>query len=686
MSSRPIVLEADRRTLHHRQALRTAFPQWDLRPASWFSSRVPRAVWCGGGVDEVAGSFSESEGTRSGQSEVRFSPGFLRGYLECLNEPIMSFCASAHREFDISHQTGALSLHERIDGTDLDHDEEVRAQAAMSSIRDAQLSPYCAVPPAECHRKAVFGISQTFVLLIDETVERGRAVTHTPFDDMLASALAEWPDHQLVVLCNSATDPMRPSAGPLERLARGRKDVLLLDRPCNVWQLLTDATEVMVVNSLIGFLALLAGSPVSCFGKPFYARRGLTDDRAHTANSLDARSLTQVFTAAYIDHCRYIDPHDGKSISLEQAIDTLATIARSRARSGRGIVTVGLSPWKRRAVAPFLVSCTGPAIHVRNDAKAKRLSMEDGVSMAVWGADPYPNDLQDKGENRASDKRIVRMEDAFLRSIGLGASLRFPCSLVAERNGRLHFDARGVSGLETLIASRSLTASEIVRVRQLRQTIVAERATKYMLSGSTPTLPTTGRTRILVPGQVEDDASLRYGAGNVATNDALLARVRTRHPDAFIAYRAHPDVAAGLRPGRIDPLAADADVSDCALPDLLDWCDRVETMTSLTGFEALLRGVPVATHGWPFYAGWGLTDDGEDREPRGRADLDTLVHAALIDYPVYIHPRSRMPCTVERTLGALSADRHRQSPGRWNTDRAVTLLVRILRGFRATRR
>ena len=32
-------------------------------------------------------------------------------------------------------------------------------------------------------------------------------------------------------------------------------------------------------------------------------------------------------------------------------------------------------------------------------------------------------------------------------------------------------------------------------------------------------------------------------------------------------------------------------------------------MTSLMGFEALLRGIPVTTLGTPFYAGWGLTTD-----------------------------------------------------------------------------
>ena len=38
-------------------------------------------------------------------------------------------------------------------------------------------------------------------------------------------------------------------------------------------------------------------------------------------------------------------------------------------------------------------------------------------------------------------------------------------------------------------------------------------------------------------------------------------------------------------------------------------------MTSLTGFDALLRGKRVVTHGLPFYAGWGLTTDTEQDAP-----------------------------------------------------------------------
>ena len=112
--------------------------------------------------------------------------------------------------------------------------------------------------------------------------------------------------------------------------------------------------------------------------------------------------------------------------------------------------------------------------------------------------------------------------------------------------------------------------------------------------------------RILVPGQVEDDASIRLGAGEVRRNLDLLRAARTAHPQAQLIYKPHPDVEAGLRPGAISPAeiaALGASLASNADPvALIEACDRVITITSLLGFEALLRGKPVTCLGAPFYA------------------------------------------------------------------------------------
>ena len=79
-------------------------------------------------------------------------------------------------------------------------------------------------------------------------------------------------------------------------------------------------------------------------------------------------------------------------------------------------------------------------------------------------------------------------------------------------------------------------------------------------------------------------------------------------------------------------------------------------MTSLLGFEALIRGLPVTCLGTPFYAGWGLTRDlGPVLARRtARPTLTALTHAALIAYPRYHDPISRRPCPPEVAVERLA--------------------------------
>ena len=85
-------------------------------------------------------------------------------------------------------------------------------------------------------------------------------------------------------------------------------------------------------------------------------------------------------------------------------------------------------------------------------------------------------------------------------------------------------------------------------------------------------------------------------------------------------------------------------------------------MTSLVGFDALLRGKKVVIYGQPFYAGWGLTQDvfasGEAFLRRGRKlSLDELVAGALIYYPIYWNWESNTLSTCETTLIKLTKTR-----------------------------
>jgi capsular polysaccharide export protein len=98
------------------------------------------------------------------------------------------------------------------------------------------------------------------------------------------------------------------------------------------------------------------------------------------------------------------------------------------------------------------------------------------------------------------------------------------------------------------------------------------------------------------------------------------------------------------------------------MAQLLREVDEAHVITSLTGFEALLRGVPVTVYGAPFYAGWGLCTEVDlpaavaARRSR-HVSIDHLVAAALVDYPVYLHPKRDRLMTAEQAVQTLQAQR-----------------------------
>jgi capsular polysaccharide export protein len=205
---------------------------------------------------------------------------------------------------------------------------------------------------------------------------------------------------------------------------------------------------------------------------------------------------------------------------------------------------------------------------------------------------------------------------------------------------------------------------------------------KYNLSGDLPTLPPGHRS--LGPGQVEDDASILTGCGEVKTNAELLRRAREHNPSSVIIWKPHPDVVAGLRDGQVDAPErwADLTITGGNIGTILNNVDEIWTLTSLTGFEALLRGCRVTTLGAPFYAGWGLTRDMGPVPARRlggqRPTLAGLVHATLIDYPRYFDPVTGLACPVEVIVDRLIND-DIPTPGPFN--RGLSKLQGLLASY-----
>jgi capsular polysaccharide export protein len=228
-----------------------------------------------------------------------------------------------------------------------------------------------------------------------------------------------------------------------------------------------------------------------------------------------------------------------------------------------------------------------------------------------------------------------------------------------DRRG-IYYDATRPSDLEHLLQTMDFPLAFRARARALRSRIVAAGITKYAAGGAAWIRPEGAARVILVPGQVESDASLRLSAPAIRTNMELLQAVRHANPGSYVIYKPHPDVAAGLRARGSQECRAsswcDAVITDVAMGALLKAVDEVHVMTSLSGFEALLREKIVVCYGLPFYAGWGLTRDllSADRRTR-RLSLDELVGATLLTYPTYLDRTRRSLRTAEQTLDELQA-------------------------------
>lgn len=458
--------------------------------------------------------------------------------------------------------------------------------------------------------------------------------------------------------------------------------VKVISDAVNPIALLRQVDHVYTVSSHMGFEALMLGKSVHCFGVSWYSGWGLTDDH-HAPKKLMAQvlqrrhdylaaygndgaeasfSVNQLFYAAYMAYSRYADPASAQPCQINEAMDWLVTNRDWQQELAGKLTVYEFSRWK----IPFVKAFVGlprtqlvikPKRRLRNLLSLDHYRMDTDHPFLVWGLGKRLELQQYLDKKSVAQPTIYCMEDGFIRSNGLGATLLAPLSVVIDRQG-IYYDATRPSDLETLLVTcLELSQAQEARVHQLWHQLLTQRVSKYNVGKSNASFRAVveqarGKKRLLIVGQVEDDLSVQYCGSLIKTNAALIERVRQDYPDAYLIYKPHPDVEAGLRLGAVDQATlnlVDYVAYDAAMPDCLEAVDTVHTISSLTGFEALLRGLQVVCYGLPFYAGWGLTQDIDAHLPpkasyiarRNRQHpltLEQLIHAALIRYPLYRLP------------------------------------------------
>ncbi len=306
-----------------------AFLQAEVVPCWW---------WPRGALDATAG-WGRSRHTRRarqiaadrGLPFLALEDGFLRSFQPGRQCPPLSLVLD---DIGIHYDSTRPSALERLlaSGEDLLGGGAAQdAARARALILEHGLSKYNHAPPM-AQVQAVLGRpllrpdDVQRVLVVDQTrgdlsIALGGASEHT-FTDLLAAALANNPRATVYVKTHPQALAGRRQ-GHYTRLHDGER-LVVLRQAIEPLSLLRHMDAVYVVSSTLGFEALLAGRPVFCFGMPWYAGWGATRDRQRCERRTRARSVDELFVAAYLRYARYLNPETHAPGTVFDAIDWLA--------------------------------------------------------------------------------------------------------------------------------------------------------------------------------------------------------------------------------------------------------------------------------------------------------------------------------------------------------------------------
>lgn len=559
------------------------------------------------------------------------------------------------------------------------------------------------------------------VLLIDQTYGdasiEGAGADAKQFEKMLKIACRTHPQAAIWIKAHPAGKQGYLTALKLP------KNVKLLTEVLNPIALLKQVEHVYTVSSHMGFEALMLGKQVHCFGVNWYSGWGLTDDshapkkllqkvqkrrlktksvpsknlkerfgfkRLNNTSANATATVEQLFYAAYIQYSRYVDPATRQACDLNTVMNWLVTNRHWQDKLAGPLTVFEFSRWKLPFVKDF-VNFPQTELFVKPKPRLKNLLHPDHFRMdyhspaLVWGL-AKRQQLQNKLQQRGiTVPTIYCMEDGFIRSNGLGATLLAPLSVVIDKQG-IYYDATQPSDLEQLLGTcANLSTEQQARVQRLWQQLLTQRVSKYNVGTANSnnginTEVMANKRRLLIVGQVEDDLSVQYCGSLIKSNSALIERVREDYPEAYLIYKPHPDVEAGLRAGIVDKHTlklVDSVAYEMAMPDCLEAVDEVHTISSLTGFEALLRGLEVVCYGLPFYAGWGLTHDIDahlapksDFLRRRHRDtpltIEQLIYCTLICYPIYRLPEGYGLAQPEQVIDYLYPSKDGHNPVKYS--------------------
>lgn len=604
--------------------------------------------------------------------------GFLRSLnLGVENSPSFSI---VKEEVGIYYDATAPSKLENILNTyEFSSKELEQAKKAIELIKKEKLSKY---NNNLCLPKELFNTNEERVLIItqvanDTSLKFGLADNFST-QDIINEAIKENPNAKIYIKIHpDVLSGKKQSDFNAQDLP---SKCVVIKENYNPIELLSHFKKVYTKTSGMGFEALMLGCECVCYGMPFYAGWGLTQDKQACKRRLKKRSLEEVFCAAYILYSEYFNPYLNQKSDIFDTIYTLAKYKKIEQANSNTLYFLGFTLWKRWFMRPFFKAKNNKIIFLNSLDELYKANLNPEDKIFIWGK-KYDKTLLAKDFNN----EIFLVEDGFLRSVFLGSDLTRPFSLIIDCKG-LYVDPSKSSDLEDILQNHIFDESLKQRAKKLITIITQNKFSKYNGLKHEKLNFNTDKKIILIPAQVEDDASMILGGAGYDTLK-LLQSVRKANENAFLVFKPHPDVLSGNRKGLKDKSIilkyCDEIIENVSIDSAINVSDEVHTITSTSGFDALLRGKKVVVYGKPFYAGWGLTSDLHEIPRRTRVlSLEELVAGALILYPRYIHPKSKNLCEVELALDIMlkmQKDYFSKFYLRWFMDIRIYILRKIRR-------
>ncbi|EIV6439833.1 capsular polysaccharide biosynthesis protein [Campylobacter jejuni] len=591
---------------------------------------------------------------------ILLEDGFIRSLnLGVENSPSFSMVKD---DIGIYYDATAPSKLENLLNTYEFKDEEIKqAKKVIELIKKYKISKYnnnLDIPDDYFQKdeKRVLIITQT---ANDASLEFGLAKDFKTVD-MIKDAIKENPDSKIYIKIHpDVLSGKKQSDLDINSLP---KECILITENFNPIALLEFFDKVYTKTSGMGFEALMQGCECVCYGMPFYAGWGLTKDKLECKRRMQKRSLEEVFYAAYILYSEYFNPYLNQKSNIFDTIQTLAKYKDIEKANSNRLFMLGFTLWKRYFIRPFFKAKDNKIIFLNSLKSLARYKLKENDKFFIWGKRIDYNALKTTLIKKAQDENLLHfipkislVEDGFIRSISLGSDLTRPFSLNVDDKG-LYIDPNKASKLEELLQNEIFDENMLNRAKNIIKILLENRFSKYngLKHENLKINAKIGQKIILIPAQVEDDVSMILGGFSLSTLD-LLKEVRAKNQDAYIIFKPHPDVLSGNRVGLKDETLilefCDEIVKDCSIDSAIKIADEIHTITSTSGFDALLRAKKVFTYGMPFYAGWDLTKDKYRCERRTRKlSLEELVAGALIIYPRYINPKTKTLCEIEVCL------------------------------------